>query len=104
NLTRAWLAGDHSKWHALRVMRTEERSITGDATDREQFRKWAEAVPYTLRNPLYHSTHMELKNPLGITELLGPENADRIFDTASAQLQTSAFSPRGLLTHFGEIG
>ena len=101
NLTRIWLAGDHYKWRALRVLGTEEQYITGTATDREKFRKWAEAVPYTLRNPLYHWTHMELKNPFGITELLGPGNADRIFDTASAQLQTSAFSPRGLLTHFG---
>lgn len=101
NLTRIWLAGDHYKWRALRVLGTDERYITGDATDREKFRKWAEAVPYTLRNPLYHWTHMELKNPFGITELLGPNNADRIFDMASAQLQTPAFSPRGLLTHFG---
>lgn len=101
NLTRIWLAGDHYKWRALRVLGTDERYITGDATDREKFRKWAEAVPYTLRNPLYHWTHMELKNPFGITELLGPNNADRIFDMASAQLQTPAFSPRGLLTRFG---
>ncbi len=101
NLTRIWLAGDHYKWRALRVLGTEEQYITGTATDREKFRKWAEAVPYTLRNPLYHWTHMELKNPFGITELLGPENADRIFDTASTLLQTPAFSPRGLLAHFG---
>ena len=101
NLTHIWLAGDHYKWRALRVLGTEERYITGNATDREKFRKWAEAVPYTLRNPLYHWTHMELKNPFGITELLGPDNADRIFDAASAKLQAPAFSPRGLLTHFG---
>ena len=100
NLTRIWLAGDHYKWRALRVLGTEEQYITGGATDREKFRKWAEAVPYTLRNPLYHWTHMELKNPFGITELLGAHNADQIYDSASAQLQTPAFSPRGLLTHF----
>ena len=100
NLTRIWLAGDHYKWRALRALGTEERYITGNATDREKFRKWAEAVPYTLRNPLYHWTHMELKNPFGIAELLGPDNADRVFDAASAQLQTPAFSPRGLLQHF----
>ncbi|WP_262247753.1 glucuronate isomerase [Parapedobacter soli] len=101
NITRIWLAGDHYKWRALRVLGTDERYITGDATDREKFQKWAAAVPYTLRNPLYHWTHMELKNPFGITELLGPDNADRIFDAASAQLQTPGFSPRELLQHFG---
>ena len=101
NLTRIWLAGDHYKWRALRVLGIEERYITGDAADREKFRKWAEAVPYTLRNPLYHWTHMELKNPFGIEELLSGSNADRIFDSASAQLQAPEFSPRGLLTHFG---
>lgn len=101
NLTSIWLAGDHYKWRALRVLGTEERYITGDATDREKFRKWAEAVPYTLRNPLYHWTHMELKNPFGIEELLSGSNADRVFDAASEKLQAPEFSPRGSLTHFG---
>ena len=101
NITRIWLLGDHYKWRALRTLGTEERYITGDATDRDKFRKWAEAVPYTLRNPLYHWTHMELKNPFGITELLEAGNADRIFDATSAQLQAPPFSPRGLLQHFG---
>ena len=71
NLTRIWLAGDHYKWRALRVLGIEERYITGDAADREKFRKWAEAVPYTLRNPLYHWTHMELKNPFRIGTVAG---------------------------------
>lgn len=101
NITHIWLAGDHYKWRAQRVLGIPEKYITGDADDREKFRKWAEAVPYTLRNPLYHWTHMELKNPFGIDELLGPANADAIFDSTLVQLQTPAFSPRGLLKHFG---
>ncbi len=101
NITHIWLAGDHYKWRAQRVLGIPEKYITGDADDREKFRKWAEAVPYTLRNPLYHWTHMELKDPFGITELLGPDNADAVFDSTQAQLQTPAFTPRGLLQHFG---
>lgn len=100
NLTHIWLAGDHYKWRALRALGVEERYITGDADDRTKFRKWAEAVPYTLRNPLYHWTHMELKNPFGIQQLLGTDTADEIYDHATDLLQTDAFSPRGLLRHF----
>lgn len=101
NLTHVWLAGDHYKWRAQRVLGISEQYITGNADDREKFRKWAEAVPYTLRNPLYHWTHMELKNPFGIQELLGPANADAVFDHATALLQTPEFAPQGLLRHFG---
>src|SRR5690606_11645353 len=72
NMTQIWLAGDHYKWRAQRVLGIDEKYITGNAPDRDKFRKWAEAIPYTLRNPLYHWTHMELKNPFGIRELLGP--------------------------------
>src|SRR5690606_32982249 len=100
NITHIWLAGDHYKWRAQRVLGVSEHYITGSAADREQVRKWAEVVPYTLRNPLHHWTHMELKNPFGIEELLGPDNADAIFDRTVDQLQTPAFTPRGLLKHF----
>ncbi len=100
NITRIWLAGDHYKWRAQRTLGIEERYITGNAPDRDKFRKWAEAVPYTLRNPLYHWTHMELKNPFGITELLSPDNADHIYDQTEQQLQTPQFTPQGLLEHF----
>lgn len=100
NLTHIWLAGDHYKWRAQRALGVAERYITGDADDRTKFRKWAEAVPYTLRNPLYHWTHMELKNPFGIEQLLGPDTADAIYDQATEQLQTEGFSPRALLRHF----
>lgn len=101
NLTQIWLAGDHYKWRAMRTLGIAERDITGDAHDRTKFRKWAEAVPYTLRNPLYHWTHMELKNPFGISDLLRPETADAIYDRANELLQTEPFTPRGLLRHFG---
>lgn len=100
NITRIWLAGDHYKWRAQRVLGIPEKYITGDEDDRSKFRKWAEAVPYTLRNPLFHWTHMELKNPFGVTELLGSANADTIYDRTSEQLQSPEFSPRGLLGHF----
>lgn len=100
NITQIWLAGDHYKWRAQRTLGIEEHYITGGATDREKFRKWAETVPYTLRNPLFHWTHMELKNPFGICELLTQENADAIYDNTYSQLQTPERSPRGLLEHF----
>lgn len=100
NLTHIWLAGDHYKWRAMRTLGIAEHYITGDADDRTKFRKWAEAVPYTVRNPLYHWTHMELKNPFGIQELLGPATADRIYDEGTELLQDPAFRPQGLLRHF----
>src|SRR5690606_6777675 len=95
NITHIWLAGDHYKWRAQRALGVEEYYITGNATDREKFRKWAETVPYTLRNPLYHWTHMELKDPFGICELLTPDNADPVYDQTQDQLQTPERSPRG---------
>ncbi len=100
NLTHVWLAGDHYKWRAMRTLGIDEHYITGDADDRTKFRKWGEAVPYTVRNPLYHWTHMELKNPFGIQQLLGPSTAEAIYDQATEQLQTADFRPRGLLRHF----
>lgn len=100
NITHIWLAGDHYKWRAQRALGIAEHYITGKATDREKFQKWAETVPYTLRNPLFHWTHMELKNPFGICELLTPENAEAIYDVTYDQLQTLERSPRGLLRHF----
>ena len=97
NLTQVWLNGDHYKWRAMRANGVPERFITGDASDREKFRKWAETVPYTVRNPLYHWTHLELKRYFGIGELLGPDTADRIYDRASEMLQSPDFSVRRLL-------
>ena len=67
NLTQIWLYGDHYKWRAMRANGVNERYCTGDASDREKFQAWAETVPKTLRNPLYHWTHMELKRPFGVS-------------------------------------
>jgi glucuronate isomerase len=97
NLTQIWLQGDHYKWRAMRANGIPETYITGTASDREKFRKWAETVPFTLRNPLYHWTHLELRKPFGITRLLNGNTADAIYDEASAQLQTADFSTRNIL-------
>ncbi|MCK0146148.1 glucuronate isomerase [Arenibacter sp. F26102] len=97
NISQAWLAGDHYKWRAMRAFGINERYITGDATDKEKFLKWAETVPYTVRNPLYHWTHLELQRYFGIQELLGPDNAEEIYEKASAMLQQPSHNTIGLL-------
>ncbi|MDZ7878965.1 MAG: glucuronate isomerase [Saprospiraceae bacterium] len=97
NLTEIWLKGDHYKWRAQRTLGVNEHFITGKASDREKFHKWAAVVPSTMRNPLYHWTHMELKNPFGITELLDADNADYIYDACGEQL--AHFTTQTLLTH-----
>jgi len=100
NLTDIWLRGDHYKWRAMRTLGVCEEYITGNASDEEKFLKWAEAVPYTVRNPLFHWTHLELKDPFGITELLNTSSAKRIYDKAGELLQQPSFTTRGLLQHF----
>lgn len=101
NLGEIWLAGDHYKWRALRANGVPEEFITGTKTsDWEKFQKWAETVPYTMRNPLYHWTHLELKSAFGITKLLKPETAKEIYDECTEKLRTKAFSARGLMRHF----
>ncbi|MBX0335128.1 glucuronate isomerase [Pontibacter sp. HSC-14F20] len=100
NMTQIWLAGDHYKWRALRTLGIDERYITGDGSDEEKFMKWAEAMPYTMRNPLYHWAHMELKNPFGVTDLLSGANARQVYDHCNELLQQPAFTPQGLLKHF----
>jgi glucuronate isomerase len=101
NLTRIWLAGDHYKWRAMRTQGIEERLITGDASDWEKFQAWAITVPSTVRNPLYHWTHMELKDPFGITgTLLSPATARGIYERAGELLAEESFRARGLLEHF----
>jgi len=97
NLTRVWLAGDHYKWRAMRANGVDERYCTGDATDLDKFLKWAETVPRTLRNPLYHWTHLELQRYFGIRELLDPGTARDIYDRAGEMLSTDAFSTRSLI-------
>ncbi|TKJ36783.1 MAG: glucuronate isomerase [Planctomycetes bacterium B3_Pla] len=98
NLTQPWLDGDHYKWRAMRANGVAEKYITGDAGDYEKFEKWAQTVPYCLRNPLYHWTHLELKNPFGVKgKLLGPDTAREIYDTCSQMLRTPEFSVRNIM-------
>jgi glucuronate isomerase len=97
NITQIWLYGDHYKWRAMRANGVNERFITGDASDWEKFEKWAETVPYTVRNPLYHWTHLELRRYFGITELLNKDSARRIYDQCNALLQTPEYAVQGLL-------
>ncbi|MEO0470701.1 MAG: glucuronate isomerase [Bacteroidota bacterium] len=97
NLTEVWLEGDHYKWRAMRTHGVAERYCTGDASPAEKFAQWAETVPFTLRNPLYHWTHLELQRYFGIDQILSPQTADAIYQKASNQLQTAAFSARGLV-------
>lgn len=97
NLTEIWLAGDHYKWRAMRTMGVDEDFITGNASSEDKFRKWAETVPYTLRNPLYHWTHLELKRYFDIDEFLTPETADKIYRECNEKLQTKEFSTRSLI-------
>jgi glucuronate isomerase len=97
-LTEIWLADDHYKWRAMRFNGVNERFCTGDASDWEKFEKWAETVPYTIRNPLYHWTHLELKNTFGIEgKLLGPDTAREIYDQCTEMLQSSDFSCKQLI-------
>jgi len=98
NLTRIWLDGDHYKWRAMRTNGVPERYITGDADDFARFQQWAETVPYTMRNPLYHWTHLELSRYFGITKVLDGNTAREIYDEATALLQSPGYSVRGLLT------
>ena len=97
NLTQIWLYGDHYKWRAMRTNGINERFITGDAADEEKFMEWAATVPYTLRNPLYHWTHLELQRYFDIHELLDSKSAKRIYDDCSARLQSPEYSVRNLL-------
>ena len=98
NLTQAWLYGDHYKWRAMRTNGIGEKYITGNADDYEKFEKWAQTVPYCIRNPLYHWTALELKNTFGIKDrLLGPETAREIYETCSEMLRTPEFSVRNLM-------
>lgn len=102
SITELWLGGDHYKWRAMRTNGVPERYCTGtDTSDWEKFEKWAETVPYTLRNPLYHWTHLELRTAFGIEKLLSPKTAREIFDECNEKLKQPEFSARGLMRHYG---
>jgi glucuronate isomerase len=100
NLAEIWLGGDHYKWRLLRANGVSEELITGESTPREKFQAWAETVPYTLRNPIHHWTHLELQRYFGIDLLLGPDTADEIWDLANAKLAEPDFCVHGILKKF----
>jgi glucuronate isomerase len=97
NLTQVWLYGDHYKWRAMRTNGVNEEFITGNKSDYEKFEKWAATVPYTLRNPLYHWTHLELQRYFDVHDVLDATTAKKIFDTCTAKLKTKEYSVRNLL-------
>ena len=101
NLGQIWLEGDHYKWRAMRTNGIAERFCTGkDVSDWEKFEKWAETVPYTMRNPLYHWTHLELRRAFGVDKILNPTTAAEIFEACTEKLRTPEYSARGLMRKF----
>ena len=97
NLTQAWLYGDHYKWRAMRINGIDEDYCTGKASDWEKFQQWAATVPNTLRNPLYHWTHLELQRYFDVNDILNPASASKIYETCTAKLQLPEYSVKGLL-------
>ncbi|HVS91802.1 MAG TPA: glucuronate isomerase [Mucilaginibacter sp.] len=97
NLTDIWLKGDHYKWRAMRANGVDEQYITGSKSDWEKFECWAATVPYTLRNPLYHWTHLELQRYFDVHEILSPKTAKAIYDECAQKLQTAAYSVQNII-------
>ena len=97
NLTQVWLYGDHYKWRAMRTNGVDESYITGSKSDYEKFEKWAETVPYTLRNPLFHWTHLELQRYFDVDKLLDGKSAKKIYEKCTRKLQAKEYSVRNLL-------
>ena len=100
NITEIWLKADHYKWRAMRTLGINEKFITGAASDEDKFKTWATCVPQTIRNPLFHWTQMELKNPFGIKQYLNADTADEIYKHCNDMLADDSFSTQGLLQHF----
>ena len=100
NLFEIWLEGDHYKWRAMRSNGVAEKFVTGNSTPEEKFKAWAKTVPHTLRNPLYHWTHLELKRYFGISDLLSEKTAASIWSKANEKLATPAFTTQGILKKF----
>ena len=97
NITQVWLGGDHYKWRLMRSYGVEERYITGDASDREKFQAWAETLSLAIGNPLYHWSHLELRNYFGFTGHLTPENAEEVWNLCNEKLALPEFSARNLI-------
>ncbi|WP_285270253.1 glucuronate isomerase [Kaistella rhinocerotis] len=97
NITEAWINGDHYKWRAMRTLGVNEKFITGDASAQEKFLQWGKTVPYTVRNPLFHWTHLELARYFDIYELLNEDSASKIYNEVSAKISTPEYSTQNLL-------
>lgn len=100
NLQEAWLEGDHYKWRAMRADGVAEDLVTGSALPLEKFKAWARTVPHTLRNPLFHWTHLELRRHFGIDTLLEESTAEAVWHEANRQLASADLSVRGILRRF----
>jgi glucuronate isomerase len=97
NITNVWINGDHYKWRAMRTLGINEQFVTGNGSDKDKFLNWAKTVPYTMRNPLYHWTHLELARYFDIYDLLNEKSAERIYEEASAKVNSAEYSTRNLL-------
>lgn len=97
SITELWLGGDHYKWRAMRANGVAEEFVTGAADDYAKFEKWAETIPHTMRNPLYHWTHLELKRYFGIDTLLSPTTSRQIYDQCNDQITAGGFGAADLL-------
>ena len=97
NITRVWLGGDHYKWRLMRSFGVDERYITGDASDREKFQKWAETLSLAIGNPLYHWSHLELRRYFGYEGILNGDTAEAVWDLCNEQLRRPEFSVRNLI-------
>ena len=100
NLFEIWLEGDHYKWRAMRANGVAERFCTGKADPYEKFLAWAATVPHTLRNPLFHWTHLELKRYFGIDQMLDESSAARIWRQANERLASRELTAQGILKKF----
>jgi glucuronate isomerase len=97
NTTQVWINGDHYKWRAMRTLGINEQFITGNGSDKDKFVNWAKTVPYTMRNPLYHWTHLELARYFDIYDLLNEKSAERIYIETSEKINSEAYSTQNLL-------
>lgn len=97
NITNVWINGDHYKWRAMRTLGIDEEFVTGKASDKDKFLNWAKTVPYTMRNPLYHWTHLELARYFDIYDLLNEKSAEKVWEITQEKLNSNEYSCRGLL-------
>lgn len=99
NITQVWLGGDHYKWRQMRTNGVDEKYITGDASDREKFQKWAETLEMAIGNPLYHWSHLELQRYFGYNGILNGDTAEEVWNLCNAKLQEDSMSVRNLIKH-----